>query len=79
MKLDQPNLHRITQVYLVPLVLRIVVALAIFIVGRWLAKAVVAAFARVMERSRIDVSVRKFLADVLYAVLLAAVVIAADI
>src|SRR3954467_11663987 len=63
--------------HLVPLGLKLVVALVVFIVGRWISKAILHGFERVMERSRIDISLRKFLGDMLYAVLFAAVVIAA--
>jgi small conductance mechanosensitive channel len=62
--------------YLVPVGLKILVALAIFLVGRWLSRFVLRTFDRVMERSKIDISLRKFLGDVTYAVLLVAVVIA---
>ena len=71
------NTHRLTQTYLLPLALKVVLALAIFIVGRWVAKAMVRAASRVMERSKMDISLRKFLGDVAYAFLLIAVVMAA--
>ncbi|HET9623152.1 MAG TPA: mechanosensitive ion channel domain-containing protein [Kofleriaceae bacterium] len=63
--------------YLFPTTLRLIVAGAVFFLGRALAKAVMRGFDRVMERAKIDVSLRKFLGDVGYAVLLVAVVIAA--
>jgi small conductance mechanosensitive channel len=63
--------------YLFPTGLRLVVAAAVFFFGRALAKAVLRALDRVMDRAKIDVSLRKFLGDVGYAVLLVAVVIAA--
>jgi small conductance mechanosensitive channel len=72
--LDQ--VKHIANEYLVPVGLKIVLALVVFVVGRWIARAVLHAFERVMERSKLDISLRKFLGDVVYALLLAAVVIA---
>ena len=63
--------------HLVPLVLRIVVALIIFIAGRQIAKLVLRALDRFMERSRVDVSLRKFIGDLAYALLIVSVIIAA--
>jgi small conductance mechanosensitive channel len=62
--------------YLVPFGLKMLVALIVFIVGRWISKALLHGLEGVMERSKMDISLRKFLGDVFYAVLLAAVVIA---
>jgi small conductance mechanosensitive channel len=62
--------------YLIPTALRLLVAAALFFVGRTIARAMMRGADRVMERSKIDVSLRKFLADVGYAVALIAVVIA---
>jgi small conductance mechanosensitive channel len=63
--------------YLFPSGVRLIVATAVFLIGRALAKAVMRGFDRVMERAKIDISLRKFLGDVGYAVMLLAVVIAA--
>ncbi|HET7504881.1 MAG TPA: mechanosensitive ion channel domain-containing protein [Kofleriaceae bacterium] len=63
--------------YLLPTGLRIVVAIAVFFVGRALSRWVIRAADRVMERSKIDTSLRKFLCDVGYAMVLLAVAIAA--
>ncbi|MDB4954882.1 MAG: MscS Mechanosensitive ion channel [Myxococcales bacterium] len=63
--------------YLVPIGLKLLVALVVFVLGRWISKLVLHGFERVMDRSKIDISLRKFLGDMLYAVLLCAVVIAA--
>lgn len=60
--------------YLAPFAMKVAVALIIFVLGRWLSRALVRGSGRLMERSQIDVSLRKFLGDVLYAVLLVAVV-----
>src|SRR3569623_1681033 len=63
--------------YLLPFGMRILLALAIFIVGRWVARAILRLFDKVMQRSDVDISLRKFLTDVAYAVLLVGTVIAA--
>jgi small conductance mechanosensitive channel len=63
--------------YLVPIGLKILLALAIFVFGRIISRALLRAVDRVLERSKIDISLRKFLGDVVYATLLVAVVIAA--
>jgi small conductance mechanosensitive channel len=66
----------IADTYLIPTALRLVVAAALFFVGRAIARAMMRGADRLLERSKIDVSLRKFLADVGYAVVLIAVVIA---
>jgi small conductance mechanosensitive channel len=65
------------QKYLVPVGIKILIGLAIVLIGRSIARSICKGLARVMERSNMDVSLRKFLGDVVYAVLLAAVAIAA--
>lgn len=67
----------IAKTYLLPAGLRLLVAAAVFLIGRALARAVMRALDRVMDRSKLDISLRKFLGDVGYAVLLLAVIIAA--
>jgi small conductance mechanosensitive channel len=75
--LSLAHLEELAAIYLAPLGVRIVVALLIFFVGRTVARIVTRGAARLMERSRMDVSLRKFLSDVTYAVMLVAVVTAA--
>jgi small conductance mechanosensitive channel len=65
---DYADLH------LLPFAGKLAIAVAMFVVGRWLAKMVVRGVGNVMERGDMDVSLRKFLGDLLYAVLLVAVV-----
>lgn len=71
------DLEAFARSHLIPLGIKLLVALVIFIAGRQIAKIVLRGLDRMMERSRIDVSLRKFLRDVVYAVLLVAVIIAA--
>jgi small conductance mechanosensitive channel len=70
------QIEHFANTYLVPIGLKLLVALVVFILGRWISKAVLHGFERVMDRSKIDISLRKFLGDMLYAVLLVAVIIA---
>jgi small conductance mechanosensitive channel len=57
--------------------LNIVAAVAIFIIGKWVAKLVLRFVNRIAERSGVDVTLRKFLSNLLYGVMMAFVLIAA--
>jgi len=57
--------------------LKVVAALAILVIGNWLAKKLTAVFVKMMERNDIDVTLTKFLKNIIYYALLTAVVIAA--
>jgi small conductance mechanosensitive channel len=64
-------------VYLLPIGIKILFALIIFVIGRTISRAVLRALDRVMERSKMDISLRKFLGDVVYAVLFVVLIILA--
>jgi small conductance mechanosensitive channel len=70
------RVEALAQEYLLPLGVKLLVALMIFVLGRWISRAVLAGLDRLMEHSHVDVSLRKFLRDLAYAVLLVAVVVA---
>jgi small conductance mechanosensitive channel len=55
---------------------RLISAAAIFLLGRWLAKLVTGWLKRLLDRTDMEDTLEKFLCNMLYAVLLAAVVIA---
>ena len=76
MTITLDDLKHVADAYLLPLGIRLLIAAAIFFLGRWVSKAVLVALDRIMERSRVDVSLRKFLGDVAYAVLFVVVVVA---
>ncbi len=57
--------------------LKIITALLIFVVGRWISRWVVKAFRRALELGEMDVTLVSFLGNVVNAVLLTAVVITA--
>src|SRR5688572_8988313 len=64
-------------VYLIPWSIRIARALAIFVIG-WIGARYLTTFVtKLMERSRLDVMLVKFLHNLLYVVLIVAVVMAA--
>lgn len=63
--------------YVIPWGINIAIALAIFIVGRYIARVIVKSVAKVMERSNVEVSLREFLSNILNAALLVVIVIAA--
>ena len=58
-------------------VIRIVAALVILVIGNWLAKKLTAIFVKMLERNGVDVTLTKFLKNIVYYALLTAVVIAA--
>lgn len=65
------------QTHVIPWATRIVVALAIFIVGRWVALWLLSAARRLMRRGGMDDMLVAFLSNIAYFMLLAVVVIAA--
>ena len=77
MNITWADFEAFAQAHLVPLGLRVLVALIIFIAGRQIARIILRALDRFMERSDMDVSLRKFIGDLAYAVLLVSVIIAA--
>lgn len=77
MTITLDDVVQFADVYLLPLGLKILFALVIFVAGRWVARSVLRVMDKLMERSSVDISLRKFLGDVAYAVLLVIVVVAA--
>ncbi len=73
-ELFQPDF---VNLYIIPWGLRILGALAILLIGRWLARRLVALSRRLMDRSGMDATLSTFLCNMLNALLLAVVVIAA--
>jgi small conductance mechanosensitive channel len=63
--------------YLIPWGIRIALALAIFVIGRWIAKVLVRLAERMMGKARLDDMLVTFLGNILYTALLLVVVIAA--
>jgi small conductance mechanosensitive channel len=63
--------------YLVPFAIDLVIAILVFVIGRWVARAITKALGRLMARAKFDESLTKFLTDLGYALLMMVVVIAA--
>ncbi len=75
MTITLASVEDFARLYLWPLGLKILLALAIFIIGRLISRAVLRGLNGLMERGNVDISLRKFLGDVSYAALLVAVIV----
>jgi small conductance mechanosensitive channel len=62
--------------YVEPLGINLLTALVVFFAGRWIARMLTRGASALMERGKVDVSLRRFLTDVMYAVLLVVIVTA---
>lgn len=56
--------------------MKLIAALLIFVIGRWVAKAITKAFRKAINRESIDDTLEDFLGNILYAMLLVAVILA---
>ncbi len=63
--------------YIIPWSINFISALVVFIFGRWIAKLVIKALSKVLQRAKVDETLVKFLGNVLYVALLVVVIIAA--
>jgi small conductance mechanosensitive channel len=63
--------------YVIPWVIRVVLALAILVIGRWVTKAIVRFAKRMMGKAELDDMLVLFLGNIIHTVLLLVVVIAA--
>ena len=63
--------------YVIPWGIKLVIALAIFVIGKWIAKAVTKAVNKLLQKSGLDQMLVKFLSNLVYSLLLIAVVLAA--
>jgi small conductance mechanosensitive channel len=77
MDLQQYLNPEMVNTYLIPWGLRIIMALVVFVVGRWVARVIVRVIERMMKKARLDDMLTSFLGNILYTVLLLVVVIAA--
>ncbi len=71
------SLDVILNTYLIPWGTKIIMALLVFVVGRWLAKILTRALGKVMTKGKVDQMLVNFLSNIAYAALLAVVVLAA--
>jgi len=65
------------ELYVIPWIIRIVMALVVFIIGRWIAKLAVRMTEKMMTKASMDSMLTGFMGNILYAILLLAVIIAA--
>ncbi len=63
--------------YAIPWGIKIAVALAVFIVGKWIARGIANLIGKAMRRSKVDDMLVSFIVNITYGVLLVAVVLAA--
>lgn len=71
------SFNDVVELYVIPWGIKALMALAVFVIGRWLAKLAVAVLERVMNRAKLESTLQHFLSAIVYGVLLVAVVIAA--
>jgi len=69
-------LKGLAHTYLVPFAINLVIAIFVFYIGRVVARLVVKTLDKLMQRSKMDASLRKFATDLAYGLLMAIVVIA---
>lgn len=63
--------------YVIPWAINIAIAIAIYVVGRWVVKLIVSSVDKLMTRGNVDQSLRKFAGNIISAVLTVFIVIAA--
>lgn len=77
MQLEALNIEELISTYVIPWGTNILLALAVFIIGRWIAKLIVRIIKRLMKTANMDEVLIGFLSSILNVVLLVVVVIAA--
>ncbi len=75
--IETVNFEELANVYVIPWGLNLIFAIAIFIIGRWLSKVIVALVRRLLSRARLDDILVNFIASILKTVLFLVVIIAA--
>ncbi|HEY3807396.1 MAG TPA: mechanosensitive ion channel domain-containing protein [Kofleriaceae bacterium] len=76
MTFDLDDVRRFAESYLLPFSVKLLMGVAIFVIGRYVSRLVLRGFDRVLVRSRVDVSLRKFLGDITNAALFVVIVLA---
>lgn len=72
--INQPGF---VDLYLIPWSIRILTAIGIWLVGRWVVDRLIGVIRKLMTRANVDVMLVQFLGNIIHTVLLAAVIIAA--
>ena len=71
------DLNMILDTYLIPWGIKIVTAVAVFIIGRWIAKKLVGVLNAVLTKSAMDEMLISFIGNIVHALLLIVIVLAA--
>ncbi|MEJ2590248.1 MAG: mechanosensitive ion channel [Candidatus Thiodiazotropha sp.] len=71
------SLDTILNTYILPWGTKIVLALLVFIIGRWIAKLLTKALQKVMIKGKVDQMLVSFLGNITYSALLAVIILAA--
>ncbi len=70
------DVRRFAESYLLPFGVKLLMGVAIFVIGRWISRLLLRGFDGVLVRGRVDVSLRKFLGDIANAALFVVIVLA---
>jgi len=68
---------QVVQTLVITYGLKIVTAILIFVIGKWLAKKITVLLASILEKQKVEITLVKFLRNILYYIILAAVIVAA--
>jgi len=71
------NYQKLIEAYVVPWGIKIVAAIAIFVIGRMIAKLLVSAIKKVMTKAKVEETLREFLGSIIQAILIVVIAIAA--
>lgn len=74
--MEFPDFQEIFSVYLMPWSIRLIQAIAIFIIGRWIAAFMIRLVRKAMNKAKLDEMLISFLASILSALLLLIIVVA---
>ena len=75
--LNDPKASEILSTYVIPWGIKIAMAIVIFVIGRWIAKAVTKGIRRIMDKSGVEETLSDFMGNIIYTVLVVFVIIAA--
>ncbi len=76
MSFDALMQNEFFELYVLPWTIRILTAIAIFVIGRWIAKLIARTMRRIMEKAKLDPLLISFLGNIVYGLLIAVVVLA---
>ena len=77
METNLTEYQKLIEAYAIPWAIKIIAAIIIFIIGRFFAKLIVQAIKKVMTKAKIEDTLRDFLGNIIQAILMVVIVIAA--